>query len=267
MKTLKSILLLLLLGLSIHGFSQDIPDRPMPPKLVNDYTGLLKADEVAALESKLVSFSNSTSTQIAVVVMSTLKGYDPADFAYRLGQKWGVGQKGKNNGVVILVKPKSELEKGQAYIATAYGLEDVIPDAICKQIVDNEMIPRFKENDYYGGINAAADVVMDLAKGKYTASQYSKKHEAGPVGIIVPMIILMVVLFAIRAGRAGSHSVGKSLPWWMGLWMLGSMGRGHGGQWNDFSSGSGFFGGGGGGGGFGGFGGGSFGGGGAGGSW
>jgi uncharacterized protein len=267
MKTFKNFILLLLLAPGLPAFTQDIPDRPVPPKLVNDFAGILKPDQVAALERKLVSFNDSTSTQITVVIVKSLNGYDKADFAYRLGQKWGVGQKGKNNGAVILVKPKTASEKGEACVASGYGLEDIIPDAICKRIVENEMIPYFRNDDYYGGINAASTVMMDLARGKYTAGQYTKKHDAGPVGLIVPVIILLVVLFAIRAGRASSHSVGKSLPWWMGLWMLGSMGRGHSGNWNDFSSGSGFFGGGGGGGGFGGFGGGSFGGGGAGGSW
>ncbi len=267
MKTLKFIFVLLLMALILPVKAQDIPDRPSPPRLVTDFTATLAPDQLAALERKLVAFNDSTSTQIAVVFVKSLNGYDKADYAYRLGQKWGVGQKGKNNGAVILVKPKTATENGDAFIAPGYGLEDVIPDALCKRIVDNEMIPHFRNGDYYGGIDAATTVMIDLAKGRYTAEQYNKKHDAGPVGLIVPVIILLVVLFAIRAGRAGSHSVGKALPWWMGLWMLGSMGRGHSGNYNDFSSGSGFFGGGSGGGGFGGFGGGSFGGGGAGGSW
>ena len=267
MKTLKLISILLLIAFTLPVVAQGIPDRPLPPRLVNDYTGTLAPEQLAALERKLVAFNDSTSTQIAVVLVKSLNGYDKADYTYRLTEKWGVGQKGKNNGVVVLVKPKTVTEKGEVYVESGYGLEDVIPDAICKRIVENEMMPRFMKGDYYGGIDAATTVMIDLAKGKYTAEQYNKRHDAGPVGLIVPIIILLVVLFAIRAGRAGSHSVGKSLPWWMGLWMLGSMGRGHSGNWNDFSSGSGFFGGGGGGGGFGGFGGGSFGGGGAGGSW
>jgi len=265
MKTLKYISIILLTAFSWTLNAQDIPERPNPPTLVTDYTGTLTPDQLATLEYKLVAFNDSTSTQIAVVLVKSLKGYDVADYTYRLAEKWGVGQKGKNNGAVILIKPKSASEKGEAYVASGYGLEDVIPDAICKRIVDNEMIPRFREGDYYGGIDAATTVMIDLAKGKYTAAQYNKKHDSGPVGLIVPVIILLVVLFAIRAGRASSHSVGKSLPWWMALWMLGSAGRGNSGSWNGFSSGSGF--GGGGGGGFGGFGGGSFGGGGAGGSW
>ena len=267
MKTLKIIFVILLISFTLPALAQNIPDRPSPPRLVNDYTGTLASDQIATLERKLVAFNDSTSTQIAVILVKSINGYDIADYTYRLAEKWGVGQKGKNNGAVILIKPKTASEKGEAYIESGYGLEDVIPDAICKRIVDNEMIPHFSDGDYFGGIDAATTVIIDLAKGKYTAQQYNKKHDAGPFGLIVPVIILLVVLFAIRAGRASSHSVGKSLPWWMGLWMLGSMGRGHSGSWNDFSSGSGFFGGGGGGGGFGGFGGGSFGGGGAGGSW
>ena len=267
MKTLKILSLLLLMAFALPVLAQEIPERPVPPRLVNDFTGTLAPGQLAALEHKLVAFNDSTSTQIAVVLVKSLNGYDVADYTYRLAEKWGVGQKGKNNGAVILVKPKTLMEKGAAYIAPGYGLEDVIPDAICKRIVENEILPSFRNGDYYGGIDAATTVMMDLAKGKYTADQYNKKHNAGPVGLVVPIIILLVVLFAIRAGRASSHSVGKSLPWWMGLWMLGSMGRGQSGNWNDFSSGSGLFGGGGGGGGFGGFGGGSFGGGGAGGSW
>jgi len=264
MKIFRLIPILLLLVLVNQIRAQDIPDKPVPPRLVNDFTGTLAPDQIAALEQKLVAFNDSTSIQIAVVLVKSLNGYDKADYTYRLAQKWGVGQKGKNNGAVILVKPKTPTEKGDAYVASGYGIEDVVPDAICKRIVDNEMIPRFRDGDYYGGINAATSVMMDLVKGKYTAEQYKKKNDSGPVGIIVPILILVVVLFAIRASRASSHSVGKNLPWWMALWMLGSSGGGHSGSWNNFSGGSGF---GGGGGGFGGFGGGSFGGGGAGGSW
>lgn len=261
---LRPILLILLTVLYLRPLAQDIPERPSPPRLVNDFAGLLAPEQISALERKLVDFNDSTSTQIAIITVKSLNGYDKADFTYRLAEKWGVGQKGKDNGVVILVKPRMGNEKGEAFIASGYGLEDVIPDAVCKRIVDNEMIPKFRERDYYAGLDEAVTVIMDLAKGKYTAAQYTKKQKAGPAGLIVPVIILMVVLFAIRAGRSSSHSIGKSLPWWMALWMLSSTGRGHSGSWGNFSGGSGF---GGGGGGFGGFGGGSFGGGGAGGSW
>jgi len=247
--------------------AQEIPERPVPPRLVNDFAGVLSQDEIARLENKLVAFNDSTSTQLTVVIVKSLNGYDKSDFAYQIGQKWGVGQKGKNNGAVILIKPKIAGEKGEAFIATGYGLEGVIPDALSKRIVDNEMIPNFQEGNYYKGIDAATSAMISLAKGEYTADQYIKKlkKKSNPYGFIIPLIILIVVFSVIRGSRARGHSVGKSIPFWTAFWLLGSMGRGHGGSWNDFSSGSGGFGGGGGG--FGGFGGGSFGGGGAGGSW
>jgi uncharacterized protein len=249
-------------------FSQDIPDPMSPPRLVSDFAGILSGEQTNALESRLVAFNDSTSTQIAVVIVKSLNGYDKNDFAQRLGQKWGVGQKGKNNGVIVLVKPKYQQEKGEAAIQTGYGMEGVLPDAICKRIVENEMIPRFRSGDYYGGIDQAVTVIMSISKGEYTADQYTKtKKSSKPAGILVPIIILVIVFFLIRNSRGGGpRSFGKNLPWWTTLFLLSSMGRGHSGSWGDFSGGSGGFGGGGGGG-FGGFGGGSFGGGGAGGSW
>jgi uncharacterized protein len=246
---------------------QDIPDKPNPPKLVNDFAGVLTSRESSQLEQELLSFNDSTSTQIVLVTVKSLNGYDKNDFAQRLGQKWGIGQKGRNNGIVILVKPKYQNERGEAAIQTGYGLEGVLPDATCKRIVDNEMIPDFTRGDYYGGLHAAVTVIKSITKGEYTANQYNKKtSQQKPYGILVPIIILMLVVFWIRNGRGGTHSVGKNLPFWTSLFLLGSMGRGGRGSWGNFQSGGGGFGGGGGGG-FGGFGGGSFGGGGAGGSW
>jgi uncharacterized protein len=246
--------------------AQDIPDPMQPPRLVNDFAGILSSDQVNQLENKLVAFNDSTSTQIAVVIVKSLNGYDKNDFAQRLGQKWGIGQKGKQNGVVVLIKPKYPQEKGEASIQSGYGLEGVLPDITCKRIVENEMLPRFREGDYYGGIDQAVSAIISITKGEYTADQYNKRKKSNPYGVLIPFIIIAIVFLLIRGSRGGTHSVGKNIPWWTALFLLGSMGRGHSGSWSDFQSGSGGFGGGGGGG-FGGFGGGGFGGGGAGGSW
>ena len=240
--------------------AQDIPERPVPPRLVNDYAAVLSPDEAVRLEQKLVSFNDSTSTQIVLVIVKSLNGYDENDYAQRLGQKWGVGQKGSNNGVVILVKPKYPNEKGEVSIQSGYGLEGVLPDITCKQIVENEMIPKFAQGDYYGGVSAGIAVVMSITKGEFTAGQYGKRaRQQKPYGILVPIIILMIIVFWIRMSRGGTHSVGKSIPFWTSLFLLGSMGRGGSGSWGNFQSGGGDGGGG--------FGGGGFGGGGAGGSW
>jgi len=128
--------------------AQDIPEPMTPPRLVNDFADILNPEEQNALEYKLRSYYDSTSTQIYVVSVNDLAGYDAGDYAFRLGEKWGVGQKGKDNGIVILIKPKIGNEKGRAYIATGYGMEEIIPDAVARRIVDNEMIPHFRNNRY-----------------------------------------------------------------------------------------------------------------------
>jgi len=149
-----SILIIIILDSLVRwGYAQDLPARPDPPRLVNDFANILSPQEAADLENRLVSFSDSTSTQIVVVIVPSLNGFEKADFAEQIGSKWGVGQQKKNNGCVVLIKPKTASERGDAFIAPGYGLEPVIPDATALNIVNNEMIPRFKGNDYYGGIN------------------------------------------------------------------------------------------------------------------
>jgi len=246
-----------------------VPLRPDPPKLVNDFAGILRQDQVALLEDSLVQFARQTSNQVVVVTLTSLNGYDPGDLAYRIGESWGVGQKDKSNGIVVLVKPKAGNERGQVYISVGYGLEGVIPDAVANgKIIDREMIPRFQENNYFGGIMAGVQVIMELSRGEYTAGQYQggEKQDKQGGGFSVLFIILLILFITLFRGKnKGKFNTGtRSLPFWMLMGMMGSKGSG---SWSDFSGGRGGFGGGGGGGGFGGFGGGSFGGGGAGGSW
>lgn len=264
MKTFRYIFLIinLLMLTSLTFGSAGVPPRPNPPKLVNDFAGLLSQDEVSRLEQKLVAFNDSTSTQITVVTLKSLDGYDIDDLAQRIGQEWKVGQKAFDNGIVILIKPRAGNEKGLAAISTGYGMEELIPDAIARRIVDNEMIPFFKDNNYFGGINAGTDVVMDLVSGRFKASDYKKKG-AGPIGILIPIIIIaLIAIFFGKNNNDKHHNIGRNsgLPFWLLMGMLGNSGRSSGGDWGGFS-------GGGGGGGFGGFGGGGFGGGGASGSW
>ncbi len=267
-KYLLSILLLISAGSFTTIFSQKLPDQPVPARLVNDFAGLLNADERDMLEKKLVAFSDSTTTQITIVIVSSLQGYDKADYAQRLGEKWGVGKKGLNNGVLILVKTKSDNSKGEVFITTGYGLEGAIPDITCGEIVDYEILPAFSSGYYYTGLDDATNTLMALARGEFSADEYgsSIKKSGKRDGSGIFIIIIIVVLIAIFSGRSGGSNKKnistKGLPFWLLMSMMSS-GRGsHGGTWGGFSGGSG-----GGGGGFGGFGGGSFGGGGAGGSW
>jgi uncharacterized protein len=222
------------------------------------------------LEQKLVTFNRQTSNQITVVVVQDLGGMAPQQFAYKIGEEWKVGQKEFDNGIVVLVKPKQNRVKGQAFIATGYGLEGAVPDATAKRIVEHEMIPAFKKNQYATGINNALNVLIEITQGEYTAQDYQKKtNDGGGWVALVPFLAIVITIILMNRRYKDSYSSygghRRSGDGLLAALFFGSMLSGsHSGKWNDFSSGGGSFGGGGG---FGGFGGGSFGGGGAGGSW
>ncbi len=267
---MKNIILLFLLaptyllGFSIQAFDKDgIPKKPSPPRLVNIIEGtpeVFSVNQINQLEADLVSFSKSTGVQIVLAVVPNLNGYEKAQMATEIGQRWGVGEKGKDNGIVLLLKPKTSSSKGQVFIATGYGLEGVIPDAIGKRIVEIEMIPSFKHNDYYTGITKSISTLKGLALKEYSAKEYLYKTDSSSSGLsFLPFLIFIFVFLILRrrSSRRRNYS-SSSVPFWTAMFLGGSVGRGSPGNWNDFSSGSG---------GFGGFGGGGFGGGGAGGSW
>lgn len=256
-----------LFGLFFTARGQEIPEPLLPLRLVNDYTGILKEGQFRQLENKLVQFNDSTSTQIVVVMVRSLNGLTKEEFADRLGQQWGVGQKGKDNGVVVLVKPKFGDDRGEARISVAYGLEGVIPDAIASRIVNNDMLPHFREGDYFTGLDKATGTIMSLAKGEFTADQYKKNTEGSAIAVLIPVLVILLIIFLMSRNSNRHYTAGsKGTSIWTALWLASMMSnRGHGSSWGNFRSGGGSFGGGGGG--FGGFGGGSFGGGGAGGSW
>ena len=258
---MKKILITLLAIFSLTAvLNAQIPERPNPPRLVNDFAGVLSKNEFSNLEETLESFARQTSTQIVVVTVADFDGQDKAEYAFDLGEKWGVGQKGKDNGIVVLLKPKTGNSRGEVFVASGYGLEGVLPDAIInRDVVDNEMIPRFKQNDYYGGLAAGLDVIMSITRGEYTAEQYKEKVETGGAAGIPFVFIIFILMFALfgRRRRGRFYSPGKNLPFWLALGMMSGSHRSSG-SFGNFSSGGGSFGG---------FGGGSFGGGGAGGSW
>lgn len=245
--------------------AQTLLPRPEPPRLVNDLAGVLSAGDLQALENKLVAFNDSTSNQIAVVIVNDFQGYDRSEFAYKVARDWGVGQGDFNNGLLVLVRPKTASAAGQVFIATGYGLEGAIPDIACADIIDREIIPRFRENDYYGGIDAGTNVLMSLAAGEFNYENYANNGYSGAIPSVVIFLIILFFILIVSSGSSNNKHMRRTgssnLPLWLLMSMMGG-GKSHGGSWGGFSGG-----GGGGGGGFGGFGGGGFGGGGAGGSW
>jgi uncharacterized protein len=266
---LKKYLLACMLFLaSSFAVAQDYPEKPTT--LVTDYTNTLSANDKTQLEHKLVAFNDSTTTQIAVVIIKSVGPYDIAEYGAGLGRKWGIGQKGKNNGIVILVA----LDDHKVTIQTGYGAEGAVPDVITNQIINNDITPAFKQGNYYGGLDAATTSLMRYIGGEYkaqndTPAQANDNGGGGSIGIIIMIVIVVAILiFRNIGGRGNGHIIGgrgSASPFWWFL-MGSALGGGFGGN-NDRDSGLGGGGSDSGGGGFGGFGGGDFGGGGSSGSW
>jgi uncharacterized protein len=237
------------------------PDDLLKPRtgtqtLVNDFANILTPDQKHALESKLVALDDSTSTQITVVIVPTVGSYSISDYNVELGRAWGVGGKQYNNGVVLLIAK----EDRKLDITVGYGLEGALPDVVAKSIIDDIIVPNFKGNDYYRGIDQGTDAIIAAVKGEYNVAR--KKSGSGGISTGKIIVIIIVILFLLmssggnnRGGTFMSRRGARGLPGPI-FWPTGG---GGGGGWGGGSSG--------GGGGFGGFGGGGFGGGGSSGSW
>ena len=261
----KIAILFFLTVLPLGITAQDkLPVPASPQAWVNDYAGVFSKEQASSLNQKLNGFEYRSSTQIFVVTVADNGGYPVSDLSQRIGEAWGVGQKGKDNGLLILV----DMQDRDVFITTGYGLEEFVPDAIASRIVQNEILPAFKQGAYFEGVDAAANVLISLLEGEFTADQYRQQNSSrsgSTIGSLIFMIILFSIFFGGRRRSSGIGGRRSNLPLWLALGMM-SGGR-HSGSFGNFSSGSGGFGGGGGFGGFSGGGGGSFGGGGAGGSW
>lgn len=258
MKKLFTILYLLTSFTSVNAQEKCLLEKEPVQNLVQDYADVLSDNEEQNLRHALQSFEDSTSTQILIVTVNDLCGYDKAGFTYKLGENWGVGDAEFNNGIVIMIKPHGNKGDRHTFIATGYGLEGVLPDAIAKRIVENEMIPHFKKKDYYSGIAYAATTVMEITGGEYSADEYAKNTGIKSVLPFLGILLIFILIMIIKARKTRKYAHTNGMGFWAAWALMNASSRSHGGSFGNFGSGSG---------GFGGFGGGSFGGGGAGGSW
>ncbi|HET6253011.1 MAG TPA: TPM domain-containing protein [Puia sp.] len=261
----------LLLVATLATRAQDVPPKPNPPTRVNDFAHVMTPDQIDALERKLVAYNDSTTSDIVVVTVPDIGSSTIEDYALKILRTWGVGDKKNNNGIVILADIKSR----QVTIQVGYGLEGAIPDVTAKSIIENEIVPNFKEggtDNYYRGFDQAADALIKAAAGEYQApAGYAQgRHRHGSstgsgIGFFIIFLIILFVIFIRRGGGGGGgggyFGGGGWLPFLFGT-MVGR-GLGGGGGWSGGGGGGGWGGGGGGGD----FGGGSGGGGGASGSW
>ncbi|HJP68639.1 MAG TPA: TPM domain-containing protein [Sphingomicrobium sp.] len=271
------VLWLALLALAVPVAAQNFPQNN--GSAVVDQAGILRPEQVADLQSKAQALYAQSGRAFAVATVKSLEGYPIEDYAYRLGRAWGLGQKGKDDGVLLLVAPNEH----KVWIATGYGAGVFMTDAMSGIIIREDILPHFKQKppDYVGGIEAGADAIIkqmslppdEAAKNVAAATQAQKQrqHSSGsPLPVFFWLMVFgFVALSHFRRGHGRAYRTrsGGISPW-VALWGLNALDRSsRGGSWSGGSSwgGGGF--GGGGGGGFGGFGGGSFGGGGAGGSW
>lgn len=247
---LRSLISALFLLITFSVFSQ-VPERPNPPKLYNDLSGtnFLTQSDAQQIEQRLEEFYHQTSNQICIVIVDDLKGMDASQYAFDIGNKWGVGSEKFNNGIVILIKPTGGEGQRDLFIAVGYGLEGAIPDLATKSIREHEMTPYLKNSDYYGALVAAIDALEKASKGEYNVKVDRVKNFFEKYKILLAILFLIFAWWISGKGNQGNYS---------GRGFTGGMYRG--GSFGGGSSSSG-------GGGFGGFGGGSFGGGGSGGKW
>jgi uncharacterized protein len=243
--TKKIISLFLVSWICLSAFAKEIPAKPNPPRLVNDYVNVLDAGQQEALEAKLKAYSDSTSTQIAIVIEQSLEGDDDFDYSQRLAEGWQIGMAGKNNGLLIYVA----IGDRKIRIQNGYGLEATITDAFSRRLIEEVIKPNFKQQDYYEGLDQATTFIIQKASGEFVNDDFgngSGEDSFIPYLIIISFIILMFFLSS-RGGKGGRGLHHGPSPF------MGTFGS------SGYSGGSSSS--------FGGFGGGSFGGGGAGGSW
>lgn len=234
--------------------AQDIPAKPNPPRLVNDFVMKLSPTELQSLEQKLRGYADSTSTQITIVIVKTTGDSDPYDYAMKIAKDWGVGQKDKNNGLVLLWATETR----KLRIVTGRGMEATITDAIAKRIINTILKPYFQAGQFYQGLDEATSEIMKRASGEFEADASSEDDGSIIPFLIILAVIIIIIVIAAKKGGGRNGGRGFSSGGWGGPIIFSSGGSsGWGGGSN--SGGGGFD--------FGGFGGGDFGGGGAGGDY
>jgi uncharacterized protein len=258
---LRIILICLLAGLSLVCDARAEPSFPALSGRVVDQAQILDAAARTRIDSKLEQLESKTTTQLVVATLRSLQGYDIADYGYRLGRSWGIGQKGKNNGAILLVAPSER----KVRIEVGYGLEGTITDAVSRLIIENAVLPRFRAGDFAGGVERGVDDLVLLLSGnaedfkRRAAEQQNRPSgtSGGASFVFVVLLIAIWFIFFVRRSQSSGNAARRSPPFWFPIG--GSRSRDgwpSGGGWSSGGSSGGFSGGGG-----------SFGGGGASGSW
>ncbi len=181
-----------LLIFSVLGFVHAVAASQAPvPKLqdrVNDLAGILSPDQVQFLDGKLKNLEDTDSTQIAVLIIPSLEGEPLPDYSIRVAEAWRLGQKGRDNGALILIAMKER----QVRIEAGYGLEPTLTDARCFQIIRNDILPHFRQGDFYSGIDSGITSIIQVVRGQYNASEHQRRSPANRTGTRLDWVILML---------------------------------------------------------------------------
>jgi uncharacterized protein len=247
---------LLALLLLVPALALDFP--ALSGRVVDD-AGILDAGTRAALTQKLDEFEAKTSDQLVVVTLKSLQGTSVEDFGVQLGRHWQIGQKGKNNGVLLIVAPNER----KVRIEVGYGLEGALTDAVSRLIIENAITPRFRAGDFPGGITRGVDDIISVLTGDAAEWQQraAKRPEptAGWDSLLIMVLVVVVfgfVFLTLVGAIPRNRGRSRSRDGWSSGWSSGSGSDWSSGSSGGFSDGGGFSGGGG-----------SFGGGGSSGSW
>jgi uncharacterized protein len=243
-RLLAAVLVLAALVGATGGAAIAAPTFPPLTGRVVDAAGIIPADAAQQLNDKLAALEDKTTDQFVVATVKSLDGYDIQDYGYQLGRAWGIGQKGKNNGVILLIAPNEH----KVGLEVGYGLEGTLTDALTQVIIQSDILPRFRANDYTGGIARAVDDTIQVLSGDAPELQkQAAKRQADGKGFAPFVPILLIVLFFFIFNSLGRRGGGSGfLAGMIASSILNSRrdgwGGGGGGGW---SGGGGFFGGGG----------------------
>ena len=236
--------IILFLAIAHSLLSHALDDVPALRGRVNDTANLMPPARAQALEQRLEQFENDTGHQIAVLTIPSLQGEDIAGFGIRVAENWKIGKKKFDNGAILIVARDDH----KLRIEVGYGLEGVLPDAIANRIIQEIIVPRFRDKDFPGGIEAGVEAIMKVTSGE-PLPETARKRKTAPrsyIPLIAPLLLLVFFFFSIfsRWGHPNGWSPGGRRRYsdTGGGFFPGGFGGGGGGG---FSSGGGGFGGGG----------------------
>ena len=235
---LRALLPLLLLWTTTLQAAPAFP--PLSGRVV-DEAALMSRKQAHQLTQQLAAFEKRSGIQLVVVSIDSLDGETIEEYGYQLGRHWGIGQKGKNNGVLLLIAQ----DERKVRIEVGYGLEGALPDAIAANIIQTRILPAFKRGDMVAGVVAGSQAIMQALAGEYKPVDNASKDKLGGPWLFILMVIVMIVLHNLRGGGGGGRGGRRRAAYLAGGFGAGRSGGGFGGGGGGFSGGGGSFGGGG----------------------